>query len=52
MRSGVARELGDGESYGLVASTPAVLSAVNSLNLSRGFQVEKVEAFGKMIINT
>jgi O-methyltransferase involved in polyketide biosynthesis/GNAT superfamily N-acetyltransferase len=48
----VAHELGDGDSYGLVATTPALLSAANSLYLSCGFQVEKEEAFGKMIINT
>jgi O-methyltransferase involved in polyketide biosynthesis/GNAT superfamily N-acetyltransferase len=45
-------ELGDDESYRLVATTPALLTTANNLYASNGFEMQKQETIGKMTINT
>jgi ribosomal protein S18 acetylase RimI-like enzyme len=45
-------ELGEDESYRLVATTPALLNPANHLYTSSGFAMQKQETIGKMTINT
>ena len=45
-------EVGDDESYRLVATAPAMLNPANHLYTSSGFTMQKQETIGKMIMNT
>jgi hypothetical protein len=36
----------------MMATTPAILEAANSLYVSSGFELSKEETFGKLTINT
>ena len=52
IHSFVRQEHEEGESYGLVATTPAVLIPANNLYVSCGFHLSNEEISGKMTINT